>query len=467
MGNTTKTISKESRRGSAAGVESPHLFLVLNCDRPSAAAMRCSLQRFDEVMLGRADHRTVSQQDGSGVPRLTLGVDDPWMSGSHALLRRVLGSWTIEDLGSKNGTLVVGRKCERAQELRDGDLIELGHTFFLFRARMRESGGMVDSSSLSPAAAGFATLLPSLAESFSKVQAVARSAVPVVVRGESGTGKEVVASAIHALSGRTGPFQAVNCGALPAALVESELLGFRKGAFTGADDDRAGLVRTAHGGTLFLDEIGDLPLAAQAALLRVLQEGEVHPLGAARALKVDVRLVSATHRDLEALAAEEKFRSDLLARLGGHTIHLPPLRERREDLGLITAALLRRHFPDREIELAADAARALLVYQWPLNVRELERCLQAAVVQAGDRPVELQHLAPAVAASLSERTPSPGPALPLDLPEPDRRRREEIVTALREEAGNVTAAARRMGKARVQLQRWIKRYRIDRSEFQR
>jgi sigma-54 dependent transcriptional regulator, acetoin dehydrogenase operon transcriptional activator AcoR len=467
MGNATKTISKEGRRGSGAAVESPHLFLVLNCDRPSAPAVRCSLQRFDEVMLGRADRRGVSQHDASGVPRLTLGIDDPWMSGSHALLRRVLGSWTIEDLGSKNGTLVGGRKCERAQELRDGDLIELGHTFFLFRARMRESGGTVDSSSLSPAAAGFATLLPSLADSFSKVQAVARSAVPVVVRGESGTGKEVVASAIHALSGRTGPFQAVNCGALPAALVESELLGFRKGAFTGADDDRAGLVRTAHGGTLFLDEIGDLPLAAQAALLRVLQEGEVHPLGATRALKVDVRLVSATHRDLEALAAEEKFRSDLLARLGGLTIHLPPLRERREDLGLIMAALLRRHFPEREIELAANAARALLVYQWPLNVRELERCLQAAVVQAGDRPVELQHLPPAVAASLSERAPSPGPALPLDLPEPDRRRREQIVDALRAEGGNVTAAARRMDKARVQLQRWIKRYRIDRSEFQR
>ncbi|HYV64953.1 MAG TPA: helix-turn-helix domain-containing protein, partial [Myxococcales bacterium] len=144
----------------------------------------------------------------------------------------------------------------------------------------------------------------------------------------------------------------------------------------------------------------------------------------------------------------------------------PPLRDRREDLGLIVAALLRRHFAEREVELAADAARALLLYQWPLNVRELERCLQAAVVQAGDRPVELRDFPSAVAASLSERA-TPRPAKPLDLPEPDLRRRQEIIDALRKNDWNVTATARDLGKARVQLQRWIKRYRIDRSEFQR
>ena len=466
MGQSTRTLSREVRRGPAALAGVPHLFLVLSCDRPSAPAMRCSLEHVDEVMLGRAGRRQASRADGSGVPRLSVGVDDAWMSASHALLRRVLGSWTLEDLGSKNGTLVGGRRCQRA-ELEDGDLIELGHTFFLFRARVPPSGDVVESSALAPAAAGFATLVPSLAGALARGQAVARSTVPVVIRGESGTGKEVVASAIHALSGRAGPFQAVNCGALPPTLVESELLGYRKGAFSGADEDRAGLVRSAHGGTLFLDEIGDLPLTAQAALLRVLQEGEVQPIGATRPVKVDVRLVSATHRDIEALAAEEKFRPDLLARLGGLTIQLPPLRERREDLGLLAAALLRRHFPGREIELACEAARALLVYRWPLNVRELERCLQAAVVLAGEGPVELRHLPPDVAASVAEDAAPAGAGAPQGLAEPDRRRREEIVAALRESGGNVTAAARVLGKARVQLQRWIKRYRIDRGEFHR
>jgi sigma-54 dependent transcriptional regulator, acetoin dehydrogenase operon transcriptional activator AcoR len=465
MGQATKTLSREVRR-SAGRSGAPHLFLVLHCDRPSAPALRCSLERVDEVMIGRADSGRVSREDRSGVPRLAIGVDDAWMSGSHALLRRVLGSWTVEDLGSKNGTLVGGRRCDRA-ELADGDLIELGHTFFLFRTRVRPSGEVVESSALLPAAPGFATLVPSLAEALARAQAVARSTVPVIVRGESGTGKEVVASAIHFLSGRGGPFQAVNCGALPPSLAESELLGYRKGAFSGADEDRVGLVRSANGGTLFLDEIGDLPLTAQTALLRVLQEGEVQSLGATRPVKVDVRLVSATHRDLEALAAEGKFRRDLLARLGSLTIQLPPLRERREDVGVLAAALLHRHFPGRRIELRCEAARALLLYGWPLNVREMERCLQAAVVLAGEGPVELRHLPPAVAAAATEQA-APAVAAPGQLlAEPDRRRREEIVSALREKGGNVTAAARVLGKARVQVQRWIKRYRIDRAEFRR
>jgi DNA-binding NtrC family response regulator len=466
MSQSTRTLSREGRRRSGAHAEAPHLVLVLNCDRPDGPALRCSLDRVDEVLLGRADRRQVSREDRSGVPRLSIGVDDAWMSGSHALLRRVLDSWTIEDLGSKNGTIVRGQRCERG-ELADGDLIELGHTFLLFRARLPQSGDVVDSGALAPAAAGFATLSPSLAETLDRAQAIARSNVPVVIRGESGTGKEVVASAVHALSGRTGPFQAVNCGAIPPTLVESELLGYRKGAFSGADEDRAGLVRGAHGGTLFLDEIGDLPLTAQAALLRVLQEREVQPLGATRPVKVDVRLVSATHRDLEGLAAEEKFRPDLLARLGGVTIDLPPLRERREDLGLLVAALLRRHFPTRQVEMSCEVARALLVHPWPLNVRELERCLQAAVVLAGDGPIELKHLPPAVAGSLAGRPVAAGASGAPTLPEADRRRREEIVAALRESGGNVTAAARVLGKARVQLQRWIKRYRIDRGEFHR
>jgi len=463
MDPSTRTLSREFRRGAAGGSGAPHLFLVLTCDQLSAPALRCSLEHVDEVMLGRAERRGASRGDGSGVPRLTVGVDDAWMSASHALLRRVLGSWTIEDLGSKNGTFVGGRRCQRA-ELQDGDLIELGHSFFLFRARVPSNGEVVESSSLPRAGIGFATLVPALAEALSRAQAVARSTVPVVVRGETGTGKEVIASAIHALSGRSGPFQAVNCGALPATLIESELLGYRRGAFTGAEDDRAGVVRSANGGTLFLDEIGDLPLPAQAALLRVLQEGEVQPLGSTRPIKIDVRLVSATHRDLESMASEEKFRPDLLARLVGVTIQLPPLRERREDLGLLAATLLQRHFSGRRVALGSEAARALLLYRWPLNVRELERCLQAAVVLAGDETIELRHLPQPVAASLADQG-SPGAAASQGLPEPERRRREEIVAALRESGGNVTAAARVLGKARVQVQRWMKRYRIDRGEF--
>jgi transcriptional regulator with AAA-type ATPase domain len=465
------TLSREDRQ-QAARAGSAFIFLAFRCDRPATPAVRCCLDRLDEVVLGRAEHLSArSEKLATGV-RFALEVDDVWMSAAHAVLRRVLDSWSIEDAGSKNGTLVNGQRISRAV-LHDGDLIEIGHTFLLFRSSLLappEARGVVWSSELHAAVPGFLTMLPELGSELSRVEAAAGSSVPIVVRGETGTGKEVVAAAIHALSGRAGPFVAVNCGALAPNLVESELFGYRKGAFSGAAEDRTGLVRTADRGTLFLDEVGDLPLPAQAALLRVLQECEVLPVGGTRPVKVDIRLVAATHRDLQAMVAQDRFRPDLLARLDGLTVDLPPLRERLVDLGLLTAALLRRHCGKNAgaVTISYDAARALFVYPWPANVRELERCLQAAVVLAAGGVVEPVHLARAVAAVLdAPRVPPHDDALLLALPEPERRQRDALLAVLRECGGNVTAAAKALGKARVQVQRWMKRYRIDRQAFRR
>jgi transcriptional regulator with GAF, ATPase, and Fis domain len=279
----------------------------------------------------------------------------------------------------------------------------------------------------------------------------------------------MIASALHCLSGRTGTFQAVNCGSLPSTLVESELFGFRKGAFSGATEDRPGLVRSAEGGTLFLDEIGDLPLPAQAALLRVLQEGEVLPVGATRPVKVDFRLVAATHRDLDALVEKDRFRADLLARIGGFTITLPPLWERREDIGLIVAELLRRKLGERAAEVAfsSSAVRALFSHAWPFNIRELERCLEAAIVLSASGPIDVAHLPASVTTTRSQRGAREGRAKGPDLAlsELHRKRREDIIAALRASGGNVSAAARVLGKARAQVQRWIKRYAIEPRSF--
>ncbi|GAC1341343.1 MAG: hypothetical protein NVSMB23_12730 [Myxococcales bacterium] len=472
MDPSKTTLTREDRRRSARS-GSAFLFLAFRCDRPDAPAARCCLDRFGEVVLSRGEASTGRSETLPEGARLTLEIDDGWMSAGHAVLRRVLHAWSIEDAGSKNGTLVNGVRTTHAL-LQDGDLIEVGHTFLLFRSSLPsppDTRGVVWSTDLRPPAPGFLTLLPSLGAELARVQATARSPVPIVVRGETGTGKEVVASAIHALSGRPGPFVAVNCGALSPSLVESELFGYRRGAFTSAGEDRTGLVRTADRGTLFLDEIGDLPLPAQAALLRVLQESEVLPIGATRPVKVDIRIVAATHRDLQAMAAQERFRPDLLARLGGLTVDLPPLRERLMDLGLLIASLLCRHGGDGALlaRFSYDAARALFAYPWPANVRELERCLQAAVVLASGGVVEPAHLARAVAAVL-DAAPGPTvidePAL-ANLPESERRQRDALLAALREHGGNVTAVAKALGKARFQVQRWIKRYRIDRQAFRR
>jgi len=438
------------------------------------------LKNVEALALGRAPEGSTAHFENSDGGRFTMTVPDRCMSSSHAVLRKAVDEWVLEDARSKNGTLINGQRCERAV-LGDGDLIELGHTFFIFRqavATTMEDPESLEAGDLPASPPGLSTLVPSLAKEFRNLEAIAPSSVSVVIHGESGTGKELVAQAIHQLSNRPGAFVAVNCAALTKTLVESELFGYRKGAFSGATEDRPGLIRSADHGTLFLDEIGDLPPSAQAVFLRVLQEGEVLPVGATRPVKVDIRLLAATHRDLEALVKDSQFRADLRARISGLMLTLPPLRERREDLGLLIGLLLRRHFAKRAEPITFDshAARAMLLYGWPLNVRELEKCLATAVVLARGGPVEAEHFPRPVQAALEAPKEEAGAASTGDtaqdlekgqLSEDDQRRREEILELLRAHGGNITAVARALGKARFQVQRWLKRYRIDSKGFHR
>ncbi|WP_435101958.1 sigma-54-dependent transcriptional regulator [Arhodomonas sp. AD133] len=221
---------------------------------------------------------------------------------------------------------------------------------------------------------------------FSRIRKVAPTDTTVLVLGESGTGKELVARAVHEQSGRReAAMVAVNCAAIPESLIEAELFGHEKGAFTGAEGRRRGLVESADGGTLFLDEIGELPLAAQARLLRVLQEGEIRRVGADRASRVDVRLVAATHRDLNAMVSRGEFREDLFFRIQVMEIRLPPLRERGEDLPALARFLLEktcRRLNRPPMRLGDDALAAIRAYHWPGNVRELENAIERAVILA-------------------------------------------------------------------------------------
>ena len=438
----------------------PWLFLVLRCDRPIDGGARISLAGIDTVTLGRAPALTVERGRVGGVNGVHVGVPDSRVSSVHARLQRVLSAWVLEDAGSKNGIFCDGRSVERA-EIGDGALLELGHTLFLFRSSLPGPGADVLDTRSHAGLPALATLLPALSEELDRLQLIARARLPVLLRGETGTGKEMVARAIHQLSGRTGAFQGINCGALPVSLVESELFGHRKGAFTGADADHLGLIRAADGGTLLLDEIGDLPAAAQPALLRVLQEAEVHPVGGVTPIKIDVRMIAATHRDLDQMVATDRFRADLLARLSGYCCTLPPLRERREDFALLIAALLERAGA-RDASFSVEAGRALLQHPWPRNVRELERCLSGASVLARGERIELEHLPASVRDGAAK-----SPAFARVASAADARRRDEMLVLLREHAGNVTAVARAMGKARSQVQRWLRRFGIDPLSFRR
>jgi DNA-binding NtrC family response regulator len=517
LGETLRLSDGKDGKKQAVGPR-PHLFLAMELDRPLEPAARHSLHDVDEVVIGRGPVRSAERTVEAGIRRLTLRVPDRWMSSTHARLGKVLGRWVAGDARSKNGTFLNGARTEHGT-LADGDLLELGHTFFLFRTAVTIApgdppdveGGALLGHETPP---GLATLVPPLARELGRLVQIAPSTVSVIVHGESGTGKELIARAIHQISGRPGGFVAVNCGALPDTLVETELFGYKKGAFSGAAEDRPGLVRAADRGTLFLDEIGDLPAASQAAFLRVLQEREVTPVGSTRPVPVDIRLVAATHRDLSKAVDAGEFRADLYARLSGFTLTLPPVRERREDLGLLVAALLRRIAADRadKLSLGLEAARALFRYTWPMNVRELEKVLSAACVLATSGTIEIDHLPEVVRAALSapristtavvpdapnvQRAPtdlrgSPdadagtaagGPAATgadddgdfdadpeglAPLTAEDQARREQLIFLFREHRGNVSAVARAMGKARMQIQRWMRRYKIDPTSFKK
>ncbi|WP_028008178.1 sigma-54-dependent transcriptional regulator [Solimonas flava] len=234
-------------------------------------------------------------------------------------------------------------------------------------------------------------------EVFDRVRRVAGADVTVLIRGESGTGKELVARAIHDLGARKdGPFIAVNCAAIPDNLIEAELFGHEKGAFTGATQKKDGLIAAAHGGTLFMDEVGELAPGVQSRLLRVLQEGEIRPVGSTQSRRVDVRLLAATHRDLEQMVRDKSFREDLYYRLKVMEITLPPLRARGDDVELLARHLLERaaqRLSRGGLRLSERALAAIRRYDWPGNVRELGNALERAVILCDGPAIEPEHLA--------------------------------------------------------------------------
>jgi DNA-binding NtrC family response regulator len=440
----------------------PYLFVVLHCDRPLLGGARHGLADTDLVTLRRGAHRAANRRQEGERRTLELLLPGATLSSTHALLGRGAEGWVLEDQRSKNGTFVNGEPVKYAV-LRDGDFIEVGPVILRYRAALTPAAGQAldfDSAGASPATPGLLTLLPRLAEQLAELERIARMPVPVLLFGETGSGKEVLARGVHALSGRAGPLVAVNCGGLPASLLESQLFGHVKGSFTGAHREEAGYIRSAGGGTLFLDEVGDLPLPAQATLLRALQEHEVVPVGSTRPVKVDLRVVAATHKPLELMVVRGEFRADLLARLSGYRHQLAPLRERLEDFGLLISDLLRSsEVPGaRDVRLRPAAGLQLLRRSWPLNIRELQQCLAVAATLAGGGVIEAAHL-PDSAVRLP---PVSAPASAKDDPESLRR---HLVALLEKHRGKVSHVARDMHKARMQIHRWMHQFGIDPDDY--
>lgn len=389
----------------------------------------------------------------SGKPALLLGRGEAAdvrlahasVSRAHARLELGDAGLVVEDLASANGVRVDGVPLAGRAPVQVGSVVHVGGVRVIVRvARAPGPSPMEEVERL--------------------VGRFAPSAVSLVLVGETGVGKEVLAERVHAASGRQGPLVRINCAGLAPELLESELFGHERGAFTGAVQAKPGLVEAAHGGTLFLDELGEMPASTQPKLLRVLESGEVRRVGAVRARAVDVRFVSATHRDLRTLAVLGAFREDLLFRLNGFTLRLPPLRERRgEILGLAAsfaaAAAARAGRPAPSF--SAGAALLLESYRWPGNVRELRNVIERAALLEEHGRLDVAHLVldPAVGApssaafppsssrALVDATPPPSsvgfgpPSSGVELP----GERERISRALAEAGGNLSDAAKALG----------------------
>lgn len=307
---------------------------------------------------------------------------------------------------------------------------------------------------------------PPMQRLFELIDNVAQTHAPVMIRGESGTGKELVARAIHERGlRRKEPFIKVNCAALNENLLESELFGHAKGAYTGADRARMGRFEAAQGGTIFLDEIGDIPLHTQVKLLRVLEEKEIERVGENRSISVDVRVITATNRDLEHLISEARFREDLYFRINVFPLNVPALRERREDVPIIVQHFLRLNNAKtgkRILGLTPEAMERLTAYDWPGNVRELRNAIEYAFVLCHSGAIGSQHLPPKLvfdnqaAPSLGLRSSAAVPAAP----DADTQK-EALLAALRKSGGNQSEAARLLGVSRVTVWKRIKKYGVD------
>ena len=407
----------------------------------------------DYLELGRRPSDEAERQGGA------LTIVDALVSSRHARIsRRPSGEYAVEDLGSKNGTFLDNARVEDQARLRNGSLLFFGNHAAVFRMVSALELDAIKADLVSPLGP-VATCSPALALACDRLRRLAGADGEILLLGETGVGKEVYARAVHQLSQRRGRFMAINCGAIPRELVESELFGYRQGAHSTAHQAKPGLIEEAEGGTLFLDEIGEMTQEAQIKLLRFLQDRELTPLGSTRPRKMDVRIVAATNRTGTTAKTPGGLRDDIIGRLGAAPLHLPPLRSRLEDLGALAAHFLRAA-ATRTFE--QPAFRALALYDWPLNIRELEKIVgTAAVLTGGTRPISLRDLPEPIARGATAAAPATRRASGSS-PTP-----EQIEDLLRRYHGNVADVSRELGKHRAAVWRWMKKWGIGVEKYRK
>ena len=422
------------------------------------------------LVIGREGSLSPGSEPPNSAPFSVLS--HPTVSRRHCLVRNAFGVPVLEDLGSSNGTRVGGSPLTTPMPLLAQSVVRIGSVLAVVDERP------VPGAAWTPALPGMA---PAVIRARDELQRAGTAHAPALILGETGTGKERVAAEIHRLSARPGPYVKFSCAELSRELAHSQLFGHERGSFTGAAASHRGLFAAADGGTLFLDEIGELQLELQAKLLRVLQEGEIRPLGSMNATRVNVRVVAATNRELSDDVERGAFRRDLYARLSFFEVRLPALRARREDifwwLDCLAAALAAsRGSPRAPLQIMPDAAEALLLHHWPENLRGLDRLIHRVLAlepQVIGRRVlatvmpELGSVPPARADTPAHTAPpvseseQPSPAHSSE-PVLDRPSREEFLAVYEGTGRNVRATSKHYRKDRRQIYRWLELYGIER-----
>jgi two-component system response regulator HydG len=442
--------------------------LIADDEQPARFGMAKALAKLNAEVQEAADgHATLEAIRGGTIDLVFLDLNMPGLDGQ-GVLRALAGSAAQTEIVvvTANDSVQSAVECMR---LGAADYITKPYEVEQVRAigrrvmqrlelqrRVDDLQGRLEAKTAFGAMVGVSRPLREL---FSMLTRAAVAPIDILIRGETGTGKELIAREIHRLSPRSaGPFVPVNTAAIAESLAESELFGHTRGAFTGADQDRKGLFEQAHGGTLFLDEIGDMPLAAQGKILRALQERVVQPVGSSRRVEVDVRVITATHQDLQQAIRDGHFRQDLYYRINGVELTVPPLRQRREDIPLLAEHFLARQTArtGRDLQIASDAIDKLLAYHWPGNVRELEHVIQAAAAMTEGDAIRATDLRlstsspPAASADFAALAGLPLTEAKEKLVESFER--AAIQAALDHHRGNISAAARQLGIHRQSLQ---------------
>jgi DNA-binding NtrC family response regulator len=433
-GHTTLPLPERSASADAGR----RLSLVWLFPRPEDAPIDLVLSGERALLVGR-DEQCAVRLSGHEISR------------RHARIYRDGPDIRVTDLSSRNGTFVNGCPA-RDTRIELGSVVRFGGAVGLVSDR---PGPTIEM------AAGLVAG-PLLQQELAPLKQAANSDLPIILEGETGTGKEVIARAIHAWSGRSGAFLAVNCAALPEALAEGEFFGYRRGAFTGAERHSPGFFRGASGGTLLLDEVSDLPLGIQAKLLRVLEQHEVQPLGESQPVPIDVRVIVATQESLAQAVTARRFRQDLLARLDGVSARLPPLRERIADVPALFLRVLGSLNAGQTPAIEADFVEGLCVHDWPFNVREVVLLAKRlAVLHGREASLKASHLPARMThvgrAPIALEAPV-GPPKPI---EPEAIELPALLAALRTAQGNVAQAAAVLGISRQRVYRLMQGHAID------